>query len=242
MVSKYTPVLRPPVLPAAVSSTSLACTAASIEMFCLKNTKAALYKQNKEYMRAKQECYPSLDTAEMQCTIKEAALHQAFMKSSQHSREVTSSIFVQDEKEYKALRYQLVADCDSCLHRLVPGYKRMIAPHALPTPSIAHSLTTVSHRSPMVSMQQNDGYLLPSGPFLKPDGGWKNPNNIQKSLDACKAQCASLGKCDYGTFITAGARTGECWLSALRIKHSDEFHAHNKCGVPCRSFRRRGSK
>jgi hypothetical protein len=50
------------------------------------------------------------------------------------------------------------------------------------------------------------------------------------TASSCMTKCKSMAKCKYGTFVTEGERTGECWLSA----GTSSFHT--ACGVGCSSF------
>jgi hypothetical protein len=69
------------------------------------------------------------------------------------------------------------------------------------------------------------GWFEGAAPYLA-GGGSKN---IQPSLAACKKQCAGMATCTFGSFTTAGAGTGECWL-AQHVK------SPSKCSRPCISF------
>ena len=74
-------------------------------------------------------------------------------------------------------------------------------------------------------------YHLGTAPYLEPNpDSVRNPNNIQQSLRDCELQCLSLPDCRYGTYITDGARRGECWLAANTTK------ALEPCNVACQSF------
>jgi hypothetical protein len=57
---------------------------------------------------------------------------------------------------------------------------------------------------------------LGSPPYIEPSGDWLNPRNLQPTFEACQQQCLGLASkgCGVGTYITAGERKGECWLSA----------------------------
>ena len=52
----------------------------------------------------------------------------------------------------------------------------------------------------------------------------------------CKAKCASLKECKYGTYISGGERNGECWLAAQTRLVASSDTALDECGVPCESF------
>ena len=47
----------------------------------------------------------------------------------------------------------------------------------------------------------------------------------------CRAKCLRLAACAFGTFISSGARTGECWLAA-----STHVKRHPPCIGACASF------
>ena len=56
--------------------------------------------------------------------------------------------------------------------------------------------------------------MAPMAPYLKPDASdWANPRNLQPTLLACEHQCRDIPGCFYGTYVTAGDRAKECWLS-----------------------------
>ena len=76
------------------------------------------------------------------------------------------------------------------------------------------------------------GVQVGKAEYLYPTESWNAPNNIKSSLAACEQQCLGLAACRYGTFITSGARKGECWLSA----HTHEGSDAPSCGVPCQGF------
>jgi hypothetical protein len=56
------------------------------------------------------------------------------------------------------------------------------------------------------------------------------PSQSVTSYLECTARCESMPTCLYGTYISAGDRAGECWLSATTSKLA------RRCGMPCNSF------
>jgi len=65
-----------------------------------------------------------------------------------------------------------------------------------------------------------------SYPYLLGGGSVHKTENTH----SCEASCLAEPDCKFGTFITHGARHGECWLSGTT------HEAPTDCGVPCQSF------
>jgi hypothetical protein len=71
---------------------------------------------------------------------------------------------------------------------------------------------------------------LGAAPWLDMQGLWGNGRNVQPNAQACQMACENEVQCKFGTYVTSGARQGECWLSATTGK------TNSPCGVPCESF------
>jgi hypothetical protein len=68
---------------------------------------------------------------------------------------------------------------------------------------------------------------LGAAPYLSPNP--LNPHEVL-SYQQCQERCKEMPTCMYGTYVTAGVRDGQCWLSATTTKLS------RACGMPCKSF------
>lgn len=62
-------------------------------------------------------------------------------------------------------------------------------------------------------------------------------NNLVPSLAMCKRKCYESNGCTTGTYILAGTRKGQCWLSGEVIgAGAGKPIPLLSCGIPCRSF------
>jgi hypothetical protein len=77
-------------------------------------------------------------------------------------------------------------------------------------------------------MQYDSSTELGAAPWL--NSGAQDNNGKAWTAKTCQTKCGSMPTCKYGTFVSAGVRAGECWLSA----GTSSFHT--PCGVPCKSF------
>jgi hypothetical protein len=76
-----------------------------------------------------------------------------------------------------------------------------------------------------------EGIEVGTAPWLKPNpSDWSNPRNLQKSYVDCRSMCHGLAGCRFGTFISKGARKGECWLSGTAAEKP------GTCAESCTSF------
>ena len=76
---------------------------------------------------------------------------------------------------------------------------------------------------------------LGSAPYLTWGHSWNAEAHLVNSLMECTQRCKEMSSCHFGTYVSAGNRERECWLTAAEatIPYSA---ATTQCGVPCTSF------
>jgi hypothetical protein len=64
---------------------------------------------------------------------------------------------------------------------------------------------------------------------------WAVDAHLVSSIQECTRRCLSIVNCRFGTYVSAGNRKRECWLSE---KENTRPYTSTKqrCGVPCQSF------
>jgi hypothetical protein len=90
------------------------------------------------------------------------------------------------------------------------------------TPFVNPAQHLVAHPGTRKAVDYNNQTELGVEPYLA--------SQSVASYSECTERCEAMLTCVYGTYISAGERTGECWLSTATSKLA------RSCGMPCRSF------